>query len=123
MAMFSKQFLGLAAILSWLWLSSGLMFTPAHAAVPGQTSPGIEDRQDRQQSLPAGTEKQSDDVSNGANQQQPFAVPPDTDTEHNQKLCESPELVVARCEPKPGSPLSASPLVMNLESPHPIASV
>jgi hypothetical protein len=54
---------------------------------------------------------------NGMSQQPPASLSPDTNIEHNQKLCDSPELVVAECEPKPGSPLSASPLVFNLEGP------
>ena len=114
----SKQFLIVVSIFSWLWLWGGVTIIPANATVPEFTSP---DTADVQQSHPSETPEQNHGVSRGADPQQPFHVSPGTDTEHKQKFCESPELVVARCEPKPGSPLSASPLVLNLERPQSIA--
>ena len=105
-----KRFFVLASLLSWLWLLSGPVPMSAHAAVSGQTSP---DRGDWQQSLPPNTQSPNNSVPNGMNQQSPSVLSPDTNTEPNHKLCDSPELVVAQCEPKPGSPLSASPLVLN----------
>jgi len=120
MSVLSKRFFVLASLLSWLWLASGLMLIPAHAAVSGQTSP---DTEGRQQSLPSDTPSQNDSFSTGVNQQPPAVLSPDTDSEHKQKLCESQELVVAHCEPKPGSPLSASPLVLNQQDPRLLSAV
>ena len=119
MSLPNKRVFVLVSILSWLWLWSGFMCMPVHAAVPQQTSPGNEDMQE---SRPSGTNPQNHGASHETNQQQPSVVLPDTDTEHNQKLCEAPELIVAHCEPAPGSPLSASPLVLNLERSQPTAS-
>jgi hypothetical protein len=112
MSVTRKRFFVLASLLSWLWLSSGPVLIPAHAAVPGQPSP---DTEDWQQSRPSDTQSPNNSVPNGMNQQPPSVLSPDTNTEHNHKLCDSPELVMAQCEPKPGSPLSASPLVLNGE--------
>src|SRR5262247_2353453 len=95
MSLPNKRVFVLVSILTWLWLWSGFMFTPVQAAVPGQTSP---DKEDMQESLPSGTNSQNHGVSHGTNQQQPSVVFPDTDTEHKQKLCEAPELIVAHCE-------------------------
>jgi len=104
-----KKFLTFLIVGSWLWLSGVVVPLQANGTVPEQTSPRVEDRQ--QQPLPPSTDTQPDSVFNGKNQRQPFAVSPDTNTEHDQQLCKSPEVIAASCEPTPGSPLSASPLV------------
>lgn len=114
-----KQFLALLLLGSWLWLAGVVMPLQANGTVPEQTSPEVKNLK---KPPPSGTDTQPGSVSNGTNQQQPFAVSPDTNTEHDQKLCESPELIVARCEPTPGSPLSAFPLVLNTEHVHGTAS-
>src|SRR5262245_16879206 len=101
----SKQFFVLVSMLSWLWLWRGLMFTPVHAAVPGHA---YDQREDMQQSSPTRENSPDNNVPLGTTQQPPPARFPDTDTEHNQKLCGVPEPIMAHCQPVPGSPLSAS---------------
>ncbi|HEV8713938.1 MAG TPA: hypothetical protein VGX03_14070 [Candidatus Binatia bacterium] len=104
-----KKCLSFVLLWSWLWLLGVVVPLQANGTVPEQPAPGVENRQ--QPPLPFGTDSQSGRDSNETNQRQPSAVSPDTDTEHDQQFCKSPEVIVASCEPTPGSPLSASPLV------------
>jgi hypothetical protein len=114
LVMSMKQFFAIPLVLSWLWFLGVGILPQASAAVPERTSPQVGETQ---QFLPSDADTKSDGVSNETNQQQPLGVPRDTNTEHDQKLCESPEVVMASCEPIPGSPLSAFPLVLNTERP------
>ncbi len=102
-----KQFLVLSLVVSWFWLLGGLAPEQASAAAPEETSPQIDEKQ---QDLPPGTGTQAESETTETNQLRPLGVSPDNSTEPDQKLCESREVIVAYCEPVPGSPLSAFPL-------------
>jgi len=108
-----KQFLVCLSVLSWLWLWDGRATAQASTAAAEETSPQVDDTS---QHLPPDMETQIDSVTIENNRLQNLGVSPGTRTEPDEKLCESPEVIVASCEPTPGSPLSAFPLVLNIQS-------
>ena len=105
----SKKFLAFLMMWSWLWLSGVVVPVATNGTVPDKPAPGVENR--LQQPPSVGTQAQPGNVPDETNRRQPFVNSPNNDTEHNQQFCESPQMIEARCEPIPGSPLSASPLV------------
>jgi hypothetical protein len=108
-----KRFLASVLVSSWLWCLHGLAPGQASASAPEETSPQQVD--ETEEYLPPDIENQADSVTIETGQPRHLGVSPNGGTEHHQKLCESPEVVVASCEPTPGSPLSAFPLVLNRE--------
>lgn len=107
-----KRLLASVLVLSWLWCLHGLAPGQASASAPGESSPQVDETEEY---LPPDIETQSDSVTIETDRPQHLGVSPDGGAGHDQKLCHSPEVVIARCEPTPGSPLSAFPLVLNRE--------
>jgi hypothetical protein len=113
--MMTKQCLALPLVLSWLWLSDGVAATSVGSAASEQALP---QGNNLQQPLPSDTDTRPDSPATEVNQLQPHSVSPDTRTKHGQQHCKSPEVIVASCEPAPGSALSAFPLVLNTIHPY-----
>lgn len=109
-----KHLFVLSVVVSGLWLRGGLDQRQASPAAAESTLPEVAQRQP---SSPSSTAPQPPRAPPEANKPQAPGGSPATGPAHDPQLCEVPEGSVARCEPPPGSPFSAFPLVLNVDRP------
>src|ERR1700761_9041965 len=106
--MVTKQYFTLVLLSSWLCLSGEVMAAPVRKIAAEQALPEVNTLQ---QFLPSGADIQSQDPTT-VDQLYPDEVAPDTRVKPEQR-CESFTIIAVSCEPAPGSPLSAFPVVSN----------
>ena len=106
--MMTKQFLALLFLSSWLSLSGEVTAAPVRKIAAEQALPEVNNLQ---QFLSSGTDAQRKDPTQ-VEQLQPDGVTPDARIKPEQR-CESFTVIAVSCEPAPGSPLSAFPVVSN----------
>jgi hypothetical protein len=112
--MITKPSLALLLLLSWLWLSGEVAAAPVRNTEPEQVLPEVDNLQ---QLLSSGTDAQPKDATE-VDQLQPYGVAPDVRIKPEKQPCESLEVIAVSCEPAPGSPLSAFPVVLNTIHPY-----
>ncbi len=105
----TKRYLSLLLLFSWLWLASEVAAAPVLKIASEQAPPEMHNLQ--QQLLSPDTDAQPKDRSQ-IDQLQPYREAPHIRVKPKQH-CESLEVIAASCEPAPGSPLSAFPVVLN----------
>jgi len=106
--MLTKQYLVLLLLFSWLWLSSEVAAAPVRKIASEQTLPEVNGLE---QFLSSDTDTQPKDPPQ-VEQLQPYKVIPDARIKPKQH-CKSSQGIAMSCEPAPGSPLSAFPVVLN----------
>jgi hypothetical protein len=107
--MITKQYLALLLLFSWLWFSGEVAAAPVRKIASEQALPEVNSLQ---QLLSSDTDAQPKDPTK-VDQLQPYGVIPDARSKPKQQRCESSQVIVVSCEPAPGSPLSAFPVVLN----------
>src|ERR1051326_2735241 len=110
----TKRYLSLLLLFSWLGLSSEAAAAPVVRQIASEQA--LPESNDLQQLFSSDTDSQPQSLRK-LDQVQPYKIPeakvPNARVKPREQHCKSLEVIAASCEPAPGSPLSAFPVVLN----------